>query len=70
MPTFEVTVEMAVTAKQTVRVNALNELDAVNKARAKLDPDVMAIDEDRKKWSIRSSRVDKMSSVIVPLDKP
>lgn len=67
MPTFDVTVEMAVTAKQTVRVNALNELDAVNKARAKMEPSNMAIDEDRKKWSIRSSRVNKVSSVIVPM---
>jgi hypothetical protein len=65
MPTYEVTVEMIVPARQTVKVNAHNEADALSQAQRSFSPAAADIGTDPKTWSLRSTKVKKVSSVIV-----
>ncbi len=67
MPTYEVMVEMIVPAQQVLKINARNEAEALSMAREQMVPEAMSVTADRRTWSIRQSRVKKLSSVIVPI---
>jgi hypothetical protein len=68
MPTYEVMVEMIVPARQTVKINAYNETQALEIARSNLSIKNLNVSEDKNTWSLRSTKVKKLSSVIAPID--
>ena len=65
MPTYEVIVEMIVPVRRTFKVNAHSEAEALHQAQHLFSPTAADIGDDRRNWSLRSSTVKKLSSVIV-----